>query len=117
MAYTKTSLISSPIESAFGISETLGFDYDLAVGAGASVLQFFGKKEETKQERAKRDGQKEQTKQERAKRDAAADAAAAAAAAKGGGGGDSSSGKIPTAYLVAGGLAVAGLLVFAMRRQ
>jgi hypothetical protein len=106
MAYTKTSLISSPIESPFGISETLGFDYDLAAGVGASVLQFFGKKEETKQERAKRD--------------AAAAQAAAAAAAKGGGGGGTSGGsggKIPTAYLVAGGLAVAGLLVFAMRRK
>jgi|GEM_PF-5811178 len=103
MAYTKTSLISSPIESPFGISETLGFNYDLAAGVGASVLNLFGQKEETKQERAKRD--------------AAAAQAAAAAAAKGGGGGDSSSGKIPTTYLVAGGLAVAGLLVFAMRRK
>jgi len=102
MAYTKTSLISSPIESAFGISEALGFDYDLAAGVGASVLNYAGKKEETKQERAKRD--------------AAAAQAAAAAAAKGGDG-DSSSGKIPTTYLVAGGLAVAGLLVFAMRRK
>lgn len=101
MAYTKTSLISSPIESAFGISETLGFNYDLAVGAGASVLQLFG--------------QKEQTKQEQSKAEAAASAAAAAAAARGGGGGGG--GKIPTAYLVAGGLAVAGLLVFAMRRK
>lgn len=101
MAYTKTSLISSPIESPFGISETLGFNYDLAVGAGASVLQLFG--------------QKEQTKQEQAKRDAAASAAAAAAAARGGGGGGG--GKIPTTYLVVGGLAVAGLLVFAMRRK
>jgi hypothetical protein len=100
MAYTKTSLISSPIESPFGISETLGFNYDLAVGAGASVLQLFG--------------QKEQTKQAQANRDAAASAAAAAAAARGGGGGG---GKIPTTYLVVGGLAVAGLLVFAMRRK
>ena len=103
MAYTKTSLISSPIESSFGISETLGFDYDLAAGVGASVLNFFGKKEETKQERAKRD--------------AAAAAAAAAATGKGGGDGSGSGGKIPTTYLVAGGLAVAGLLVFAMRRK
>jgi hypothetical protein len=98
MAYTKTSLISSPIESPFGISETLGFNYDLAVGAGASVLQLFGQKEQTKQEQAKRDA-----------------AASAAAAARGGGGGGG--GKIPTTYLVVGGLAVAGLLVFAMRRK
>ena len=101
MAYTKTSLISSPIESAFGISETLGFDYHLAAGAGTGVLNFFGKKEDTKQEQAKRD--------------AAASAAAAAGSARGGGGGGG--GKIPTTYLVVGGLAVAGLLVFAMRRK
>lgn len=102
MAYTKTSLISSPIESPFGISEALGFDYDLAAGVGASVLNLFGQKEQTKQERAKRD------------------AAAAQAAATGKGGGDASGGsggKIPATYLVVGGLAVAGLLVFAMRRK
>jgi fatty acid desaturase len=109
MAYTKTSLISSPIESPFGISETLGFNYDLAVGAGASVLQLFGQKEQTKQEQAKRDAAASA-----AAAAAAASAAAAAAAASGGGGGG---GKIPTTYLVVGGLAVAGLLVFAMRRK
>ena len=101
MAYTKTSLISIPIESPFGISETLGFDYDLAAGLGTGVLNLFGQKEQTKQERAKRDA-----------------AAAAAATGKGGGGtSGGGGGKIPTTYLVAGGLAVVGLLVFAMRRK
>lgn len=98
MAYTKTTLISSPIESPFGISETLGFDYNLAAGLGKDVLNLFGQREVTKQERAKRD----------------AAASQAAATEKGSGG---SGGKIPTTYLVAGGIAAAALLVFAMRRK
>lgn len=118
MAYTKTSLISSPVESSYGLAGWLDGPtelvntamkssgqkapepsaWDKALGAGTSILNFFGQKEETKQERAKRD----------------AAAAAAAAAAKGGA---AAAPAIPTTYLVVGGLAVAGLLVFAMRRK
>lgn len=109
MAYTKTTLISRPIESAYGnvessfggVMEALGFDYGAAAtgaaAVGGAVLNFFG--------------QKEQTKAAEASARIAEAQAAQAAAARGGGGG------IPTTYLLVGGLALAGVLVFAMRRK
>jgi len=103
MPYMKTTLISRPIEPAFaGASEALGFDYTAAANVGAAgvgaVVNYFGQK--TAANIAASNA-----------RAAEAQAAAAAAASRGGGGG------IPTTYLVVGGLALAGVLVFAMRRK
>lgn len=100
MPYMKTTLISKPVESAFGVSEALGVDWGAVSSAGSSVLNFFGQ------------GLKAQGASEAlaAQMKAQSDAQAAQAAARGGGG-------IPTTYLLIGGVALAGLLVFAMRRK
>lgn len=100
MAYMKSStLISKPVESAFGISEALGIDWGAVSSAGSSVLNFFGQ------------GLKAQGAQEALAEQMKAQAAAQAAAAQ------QRSAGIPTTYLLVGGVALAGLLVFAMRRK
>lgn len=95
MAYTKTSLISRPV------APRAGFDglWDTIKGGAGSALDFFGA------------GIKAQGAAEALQAQAKAQAEAQAAAQAGRGGG------IPTTYLVVGGIAVAGLLVFAMRRK
>lgn len=96
MAYMKTTLISAPVESSYG---GLG-DLASTIKSGASsVLDFFGA------------GIKAQGAAEALQAQAAAQAQAQAAAQAGRGGG------VPTTYLVVGGLALAGVLVFAMRRK
>ena len=99
MAYMKTTLISKPVESAYGITEELGDLWSTIKGGASSALDFFGA------------GLKAQGGQEAlaAQLQAQQAAQAQALAAKGGG--------IPTTYLVVGGLALAGVLVFAMRRK
>ena len=92
MAYTKTSLIARPG------NQDLGVDWG---AAGSSVLNFFGS------------GLKAQGAQEALAAQLAAQNAALAAQQGGGGGGGG--GGIPTTYLVVGGLALVGVLVFAMR--
>jgi hypothetical protein len=99
MAYMKSdTLISSPVESAFGISEALGGVLDMFKSAGSSVLDFYGTSLKAQGAAA--------TLTEIEKTRAAT---VSAPAARGGG--------IPTTYLVIGGLALAGVLVFAMRRK
>jgi len=120
MPYMKTTLISRPIEPAFaGIAQSLGFDYGAAATGGAAVgsaiLNFFGQKDAANQATAQAAAAARLAEAQVAQAAAAARLAEAQAqAARGGGGGG---GKIPTTYLVVGGLAVAGLLVFAMRRK
>lgn len=96
MAYMKTTLISTPVESAYG---DLGGLWDTIKGGASSALDFFGAglKAQGAQEALAAQLQAQQAQQTQA------------LAAKGGG--------IPTTYLVVGGLAVAGLLVFAMRKK
>jgi hypothetical protein len=106
MAYMKSTLTSSPIEPPFaGIAEALGFDYGAAATAGTAifggVMNMFGQKEASKQAASAAKLAEAQ----------AAQAAAAAAMARPSGGG------FPTTYLLIGGVALAGLLVFAMRRK
>jgi hypothetical protein len=97
MAYVKSTLISSP-------AEALGFDYGAAATAGTAifggVMNLFGQKEASKQATAAAKLAEAQ----------AAQAAAMAAQAR-------PSGGIPTTYLIVGGLAVLGLLVFVARRK
>ena len=102
MAYTKTSLISRPVESAFGggVSEALGVDWGAVSSIGSGVLNFFG---QSLKAQGAQEALAEQLKAQQA-------AQAQALAAKGGGG-------IPTTYLVVGGLALVGVLVFAMSRK
>lgn len=98
MAYMKSStLISKPVESAFGIDEALGDTWDTIKGGAGAVLDFFGA------------GLKAQGASEALQAQMTAQAQAQAAAQRGGG--------IPTTYLLVGGAALAGLLVFAMRRK
>lgn len=98
MAYTKTTLISRPVPSN-GIEEALGDVVSFLKGGASAALDFFGS------------GIKAQGAAEALAQQAKADSEArAAAAAKAGGG-------IPTTYLVAGGLALAGVLVLAMRKK
>ncbi len=102
MAYMKngTTLISKPVESAFGsVQEALGIDWGTIGGGVSSVLNFFGS------------GLKAQGASEALAEQMKAQAAAQAAAQQSRGGG------IPTTYLLVGGVALAGLLVFAMRRK
>jgi hypothetical protein len=102
MAYMKNAnvLISRPVESAYGTSEELGSDFwDTIKGGAGSVLDFYGS------------GLKAQGGQEALAAQLAAQRAEAQAKAASGGGG------VSTTMLVVGGLAVAGLLVFAMRRK
>ena len=98
MPYMKTTLISRPVESAFGVSEALGVDWGSVSSIGSGVLNFFGQ------------GLKAQGAQEALAAQMQAQAAAQAAAQQ------RSSG-IPTTALVIGGVALAGILVFAMRRK
>lgn len=99
MPYMKTTLISKPVESAYGgVSEALGVDWGAVSSIGSGVLNFFGQ------------GLKAQGAQEALAEQMKAQAAAQAAAQQQQGG-------IPTTYLVVGGLALAGILVFAMRRK
>lgn len=93
MAYMKTTLISTPVEARSGI----GGIADTIKSGASSVLDFFGSS-------LKAQGAAQAlTDIEKAR---AAQPAAAPAA-----------GGIPTTYLVVGGLALAGVLVFAMRRK
>jgi hypothetical protein len=99
-----THMISRPIEPAFAGTEVLGIDYGAAATAGAAIVgsavNYFGQKEASKQAAA----------QAKIAEAQAAQAAAMAAQSRGGGG-------IPTTYLIVGGLAIAGVLVLAMRRK
>ena len=100
MAYMKSSRVSRPVESSFGgVMEALGFDYQAATNIGAAgvgaVVNYFGQKSAASI--ASSNARAEEAR------------AAAAQASRGGGGG------IPTTYLIVGGLALAGVLVFAMR--
>jgi hypothetical protein len=99
MAYTRTTLVSRPVESAFGITEELGDVWDTIKGGAGSVLDFFGS------------GLKAQGAQEALA--AQNQQLAAQLAAKGGGGG----GGISTTTLLIGGVVVAGVLVLALRRK
>jgi hypothetical protein len=99
MAYMKTSLISRPVESAFGLSEELGDLWDTIKGGASSALDFFGS------------GLKAQGAQEALAAQMTAQAQAQAAAQAGRGGG------ISTTHLLVGGAVLAGVLVFAMRRK
>jgi len=103
MAYTKSgSLISRPIRSGYdGIQEGLGLSWGDVGGGVGKVVDFFGS------------GLKAQGAQEALAAQLAAQNAALAAQQGGGGGGGG--GGIPTTYLVVGGLALVGVLVFAMR--
>lgn len=94
MAYMKTTLIAAPVERD-GLSDI----WDSIKGGASSALQFFGS------------GIKAQGAAEALAAQAKADSEARAAASSKGAGG------VPTTYLVAGGLALAGVLVFAMRRK
>jgi len=121
MPYMKTTLISRPIEPAFaGIAQSLGFDYGAAATGGAAVgsaiLNFFGQKDAAKQATAQATAAARLAEAQVAQAAAAARLAEAQAqAARGGGGGGG--GGIPTTYLLIGGVALAGVLVFAMRRK
>lgn len=98
MSYTKTTLISRPIEPAFNGVGSLGDVVDTIKSGASSVLDFFGA------------GLKAQGAQEALAAQLAAQNAAAAQQRSGGGG-------IPTTYLLVGGAVLAGALVFAMRRK
>lgn len=90
MAFIKTSLISRPVQS------DLGLDWSDIGGGVSKVVDFFGA------------GIKAQGAAEALQAQAAAQAQAQAAARGGG---------VPTTYLLVGGLALAGVLVFAMTRK
>ena len=99
MAYTKTTLISRPISSPYGISgveAAMGSVLDSLKTGASSALDFFGAglKAQGGQEALQQALKNQQP-------------AAAAPAARG----------IPTTYLVVGGAVLAGVLVFAMRRK
>jgi hypothetical protein len=98
MAYSKTrsSLISRPIPSGFGgAQESLGVSWSDVTGAAGKVVDFYGA------------GLKAQGGQEALAAQLAAQNAAAKAPAS-----DNT-----TTYLLIGGVAVVGLLVFMMRRK
>lgn len=98
MAYTRTTLISRPVESAYGgVEEALGDVWDTIKGGAGSVLDFFGS------------GLKAQGAAEALQQQAAAQAAAQAQARQGGG--------ISTTTLLVGGAVVAGVLVLALRKK
>lgn len=100
MAYVnKNSLISKPVESAFGIDRALGDIMDTIKGGAGKALDFFGA------------GIKAQGAAEALQAQAAAQAAAQAQANAG-----RSSG-ISTTTMVVGGAVLAGVLVFAIRRK
>lgn len=102
MAYTRTTLISTPVESAYGISEALGGVLDTLSSGVSSVIDAYGAGV-----RAQGAAQAlTQIEIERARAQRPLAPAPAAPAAKP---------AISTTALVVGGLAVAGLLVFAMR--
>lgn len=101
MAYTtKNSLISRPVQSAFGLQEELGDFWDTIKGGASSALDFFGA------------GIKAQGAQEALAAQLAAQQQAQAAQIQAHGGGG-----ISTTTLLLGGAALAGVLVFAMRRK
>lgn len=95
MAYTRTTLISKPVESNLGITEALGDTADTLKSIGSGVLQFFGQ------------GLKAQGAQEALAAQLAAQQQAQAPKSSG----------ISTTTLLIGGAALAGVLVFAMRRK
>jgi len=97
MPYITTSLISRPGNQNLGVSEALGVDWSKVSSAGGSVLNFFGQ------------GIKAQGAQEALAAQLQAQNAAAAQQQHGGG--------VPTTALVIGGLALAGVLVFMMRKK
>lgn len=101
MAYTRTTLISRPVRGNLGISEELGDFWDSIKSGASSALDFFGA------------GIKAQGAAEalQAQATAQAQAAAAAQAARSGGSG------ISTTTMLIGGVALAGVLVFALRRK
>ena len=94
MAYTKTTLISRPAPSSSMLSGVV----DTLKSGASSALDFFGA------------GLKAQGAQEALAQQLAEQRAAQAAPAAQAGG-------VSTTALVVGGLAVAGLLVFAMRKK
>ena len=94
MYIKKNSLISRPIKSNLS---GLGDFWDTIKGGASSALDFFGA------------GIKAQGAQEALAQQLAQQRAEAAAKAGGGG--------IPTTALLVGGVALAGVLVFAMRRK
>lgn len=98
MAYTKTTLISRPIESSYGMAGALGDITSTIKGGVSSVLDMFGAG-------LKAQGAAQQSlEMERIRAEADKKKAAAA-------------GGVPTTYLVVGGLALAGVLVFALRKK
>lgn len=102
MAYTKTTLISRPVRGNLGVVEELGLGdvWDTIKSGAGSALDFFGA------------GIKAQGAQEAlaAQLKAQQDAQAAALASKSGGG-------LSTTTMVVGGVVLAGVLVFALRRK
>jgi hypothetical protein len=99
MPYIST-LISRPGNLNLGDSEALGVDWGAVSGAGGAVLNFFGQ------------GIKAQGAQEALAAQLTAQNAALAAQQQ-----QKAGGGIPTTALIIGGLALAGVLVFAMRRK
>lgn len=98
MAYTNnTSLISRPVQSSFGVQEDLGDFWDTIKGGASSALDFFGA------------GIKAQGAQEALAAQLAAQQQAQLLQQQQSG--------ISTPVLLIGGLALAGVLVFAMRRK
>ena len=97
MAYTRTTLISRPVESSFGIDEALGDVWDTIKGGASSALDFFGA------------GLKAQGAQEALAAQMTAQAQAQAAAQRSSG--------VSTTTLLVGGAVLAGVLVFALRKK
>lgn len=98
MAYTRTTLISSPVESSYGIVEALGGLLDDLASGAKSVVSSYGAG-------VRAQGAAAALKEIELEKARAGKASPAAVK------------RIPTTYLVAGGVAAAALLVFAMRRK
>ena len=99
MPYIKTNLIARPGYRNLGLAEELGSFADTLKSGASSALDFFGS------------GIKAQGAQEALAAQLTAQNALLAQQKAGGGGGG-----IPTTALVIGGLALVGVLVFAMRK-
>jgi hypothetical protein len=97
MAYTKTTLIARPASNHLGnqIEAALGSVWDTFKSGASGAIDFFGA------------GLKAQGAKEALEAQLAQQRPPAAPASEG----------VPTTALVVGGLAIAGLLVFAMRRK
>lgn len=99
MAYTRTTLISRPVESAYGgVEEALGDVWDTIKGGASAALDFFGSGIKAQGASEALAAQNQQL-------------AAQLAAQRGGGGG------VSTTTLLVGGAVLAGVLVLALRKK